>query len=237
MTADKDKVGKFFEFLQKAYDKFSGAQKFSEVKLKDGTQISYDGEMPVVGMPVMVIPSDGTAPIPPADGVLICEDGTEIEVKDGVIMNVKPVATATPPAPNEMGDKTPVTEQAAKRLIESHVKETVYSKTEVDEAIKKNSEEITKALEEKFTAMNSLNETLKKEVADSKAEAAKISSEFEKHKAFAAELKTALAEYGTKPQVTETEEEKKKKAEAFQRENKPAKQLTPEEFRKKYNLG
>ena len=81
--ADDKKIETFFGGLKKLIVDHFGAQKFKETKLKDGTVIYYEGEMPVEGIEVWVIPSDGTENLPAPDGVHELEDGTKIEVYQG----------------------------------------------------------------------------------------------------------------------------------------------------------
>jgi len=225
---------------------------FADAKLQDGTMITYDGDTPMVGMPIMVLPSDGTAPIPAPDGVMVVEDGSEIEVKNGVIVSVEPVEDMsqenidqnTPPDPNkkniQMDNKTPVTEQAAKRLIESHVKETVFSKTEVDEKLKAFTTEFETLktefadLKKSSDAIKSENETLVKEFGTIKAENVELRKSNETLSKFAKQIPTILEEAGFKPQVQETEEEKKKRLEAFQSETKP--KMTRKEWQQLMNV-
>lgn len=210
---------------------------FANVKTKDGAEIAYDGETPMEGMPIMVIPSDGTDPIAPADGVLVFEDGTEVEVKGGVIVAVKPAAGAAPPPTGDMTTPTNVsaTEAAAKKVIESTIKETVFSKQEVLELIDKQKTEFevqVKSVSEKFDVAKSENGVLTKKISEVSADNTTLKTEVEKFKSFAEGIPKLLEEFGATPQVKETEAEKKAKAEAFASE-KP-KKLTDAEWRAKY---
>jgi uncharacterized protein YoxC len=217
---------------------------FIDVKLKDGTMVTYDGDMPMVGIPVFVLPSDGTDKIAPADGVLEFEDGTKIEVKDGIIIAVMPMEDAVGevvvedsmhPKKDEMENKIPATEQSARRLIESNIKETIFTKDEVLAMFKSYKNEISKdinAITESNTALLSANESLTNEIAKVSASNEMLVNEVKNISAFSKELPKLLAEFGATPQVTSTNEEKKVIAESFQ--STPPSKLTDAEWKKKY---
>jgi len=217
---------------------------FIDVKLKDGTMITYDGDMPMVGIAVFVLPSDGTDKIAPADGVLEFEDGTKIEVKDGVIIAVMPMEDAVVeevvevgmhPKKDEMQNKIPATEQSARRLIESNIKETIFTKDEVLAMFSSYKSKITKdinAITESNTALLSANESLTNEIAKVSASNEMLVNEVKNISAFSKELPKLLAEFGATPQVTATNEEKKVNAESFQ--STPQSKLTDAEWKKKY---
>jgi len=217
---------------------------FIDVKLKDGTMVTYDGDMPMVGIPVFVLPSDGTDKIAPADGVLEFEDGTKIEVKDGIIIAVMPMEDAVGevvvedsmhPKKDEMENKIPATEQSARRLIESNIKETIFTKDEVLAMFKSYKSEISKdinAITESNTALLSANESLTNEIAKVSASNEMLVNEVKNISAFSKELPKLLAEFGATPQVTSTNEEKKVIAESFQ--STPPSKLTDAEWKKKY---
>jgi len=217
---------------------------FIDVKLKDGTMITYDGDMPMVGIAVFVLPSDGTDKIAPADGVLEFEDGTKIEVKDGVIIAVMPMEDAVVeevvevgmhPKKDEMQNKIPATEQSARRLIESNIKETIFTKDEVLAMFSSYKSKFTKdinAIKESNTALLSANESLTNEIAKVSASNEMLVNEVKNISAFSKELPKLLAEFGATPQVTATNEEKKVNAESFQ--STPQSKLTDAEWKKKY---
>lgn len=212
---------------------------FIDVKLKDGTMITYDGDMPMVGIAVFVLPSDGTDKIAPADGVLEFEDGTKIEVKDGIIIAVMPmeevVVEDVVPVEVAMENKIPATEQSARRLIESNIKETIFTKDEVLAMFKSYKSEITKdinAITESNTALLSANESLTNEIAKVSASNEMLVNEVKNISAFSKELPKLLAEFGATPQVTATDEEKKVNAESFQ--STPQSKLSDADWKKKY---
>lgn len=205
-------------------------QKFMNAVLKDGTKIYYDGEMPMEGMPLWVIPSDGGDPIPAPDAIHTLEDGSQIQTEKGVIVAVKPAgapaaaadpnATVTPPAADMTG--VPATEAVAKRVIESHIKEHVYTKQEADALV---ADAVKKAKEEQaneIATLRSANETLTQEFA-------KLKTAFASHEAFASDMKKAIAELGEQPQVTPEKDKKE-----FKKEDKPAE--SREEWQKKYGI-
>lgn len=212
---------------------------FIDVKLKDGTMVTYDGDMPMVGIAVFVLPSDGTDKIAPADGVLEFEDGTKIEVKDGIIIAVMPmeeeVVEEVMPVEVAMENKIPATEQSARRLIESNIKETIFTKDEVLAMFSSYKSKITKdinAITESNTALLSANESLTNEIAKVSASNEMLVNEVKNISAFSKELPKLLAEFGATPQVTATDEEKKVNAESFQ--STPLSKLTDAEWKKKY---
>lgn len=212
---------------------------FIDVKLKDGTMITYDGDMPMVGIAVFVLPSDGTDKIAPADGVLEFEDGTKIEVKDGIIIAVMPmeevVVEDVVPVEVAMENKIPATEQSARRLIESNIKETIFTKDEVLAMFSSYKSEITKdinAITESNTALLSANESLTNEIAKVSASNEMLVNEVKNISAFSKELPKLLAEFGATPQVTATDEEKKVNAESFQ--STPQSKLSDADWKKKY---
>lgn len=128
--------------LFKANGKEISSLKFGEAKLKTGEVIMYDGETPTQGMAIAIQTPEGWLPVP--DGVIELEDGTMIEVSAGLIASVKtaevvaePVAEVAPENTNDMNDeKNPLTPEqtaAVKRTIESTIKETHFTKEELEE--------------------------------------------------------------------------------------------------------
>lgn len=157
----KDAILEIPELVKQLKEKFSETkleQKFTDAKLKDGTIISYDGETPAMGMPIMVIDEAGNK-LPAPDGELELEDGTVIVVTGGMIAEVKPSATPTDPAAeevmNEEGNapQAGITEAQAKTIIESVIKETVF---------------VNQEYQEKFTALEKENSELKLELEKQK---------------------------------------------------------------------
>src|SRR3990167_4959790 len=89
-TEKKDeKVEGFMSGFKKLLvETFGAKQNFKEAKLKDGTVIYYEGDMPMEGLEVWVIPTDGSEKLPAPDGVHALEDGTQLEVVAGKITKV-----------------------------------------------------------------------------------------------------------------------------------------------------
>lgn len=225
---DKGKVEKFMESFKKLIQEFASPQKFKEAKLKDGTTVTYDGDMPMERMEIWVIPAEGGDNLPAPDGVHELEDGTQVEVVAGKITKVvAPAAMSTPP----VATAVPETEAVAKRLIESHVKETVYSKQEVEDklkAIADGFETYKSETEKTLSAFKSENETLTKALGEAKAETATVKANFSK---FSTETLAMLKEFGGEPQVPES----KKKPAEFQSEKPELKAaLADQEFKKRY---
>lgn len=213
---------------------------FAEVKTKDGAIVTYDGDMPMVGMPVFIVPSDGSEPIAPADGTLEIEDGSEIEVKGGVIVSVEPaeVVIPTPQPTGAMGNISETEKAAIKSITQSTITETVFSKQEVDAKIKSITDDFEKMksdfaeMKTANDALHSANESLTKEIGKVSSANEVLIKETEKLTSFSKQLPELLKEFGATPQVTETEEEKQKRLGTFASEQKP--KLTDTEWKAKY---
>lgn len=134
---------------------------FKDIMLPDGSTLRYEGDMPMVQMPVTIVQPDGTE-LPAPDAVYEMEDGATIEVIDGIIVTVTPpVAEAEveskdkekgmPTTPHEMENNT----ATVKTLIETHTKEHHFTK-----------EEVTSLLEQSVVGMTEKFATATKELAD-----------------------------------------------------------------------
>lgn len=130
---------------------------FKDIMLPDGSTLRYEGDMPMVQMPVTIVQPDGTE-LPAPDAIYEMEDGTSIEVIGGIIVTVTPPATevetpesAMPTTPAEMENNT----ATVKTLIETHTKEHHFTK-----------EEVTSMLEQSVVGMTEKFATATKELAD-----------------------------------------------------------------------
>ena len=134
---------------------------FKDIMLPDGSTLRYEGDMPMVQMPVTIVQPDGTE-LPAPDAIYEMEDGATIEVIDGIIVTVTPpVAEAEveskdkekgmPTTPHEMENNT----ATVKTLIETHTKEHHFTK-----------EEVTSLLEQSVVSMTEKFATATKELAD-----------------------------------------------------------------------
>lgn len=134
---------------------------FKDIMLPDGSTLRYEGDMPMVQMPVTILQPDGTE-LPAPDAIYEMEDGATIEVIDGIIVTVTPpVAEAEvdakdkekgmPTTPHEMENNT----ATVKTLIETHTKEHHFTK-----------EEVTSMLEQSVVGMTEKFATATKELAD-----------------------------------------------------------------------
>lgn len=134
---------------------------FKDIMLPDGSTLRYEGDMPMVQMPVTILQPDGTE-LPAPDAVYEMEDGATIEVIDGIIVTVTPpVAEAEveskdkkkgmPTTPHEMENNT----ATVKTLIETHTKEHHFTK-----------EEVTSLLEQSVVGMTEKFATATKELSD-----------------------------------------------------------------------
>lgn len=65
-----------------------GEQKFEQAKLKDGTIVSWEGEL-AEGVALFVIETDGNQ-VPAPDGEHTLEDGTVITTVGGLVASIKP---------------------------------------------------------------------------------------------------------------------------------------------------
>ena len=134
---------------------------FKDIMLPDGSTLRYEGDMPMVQMPVTILQPDGTE-LPAPDAIYEMEDGTSIEVIGGIIVTVTPpVAEAEveskdkekgmPTTPHEMENNT----ATVKTLIETHTKEHHFTK-----------EEVTSLLEQSVVNMTEKFATATKELSD-----------------------------------------------------------------------
>jgi hypothetical protein len=134
---------------------------FKDIMLPDGSTLRYEGDMPMVQMPVTIVQPDGSE-LPAPDAIYEMEDGTSIEVIDGIIVTVTPpVAEAEvdakdkekgmPTTPHEMENNT----ATVKTLIETHTKEHHFTK-----------EEVTSLLEQSVVNMTEKFATATKELSD-----------------------------------------------------------------------
>lgn len=130
---------------------------FKDIMLPDGSTLRYEGDMPMVQTPATVVQPDGTE-LPAPDAIYEMEDGTSIEVIEGIIVTVTPPATevetpesAMPTTPTEMENNT----ATVKTLIETHTKEHHFTK-----------EEVTSLLEQSVVGMTEKFATATKELSD-----------------------------------------------------------------------
>lgn len=181
----KDAVSEIPELVKILKEKFYKKEVFKDAKLADGTIVRYDGETPAIQTQLNVIATDGSV-LPAPDGEYQLEDGTVLSVVNGLIQDVKPAEQASE-APNEevmQDESAPMTEQAAKRIIESIVKESVFALDEKLESIKNEYAEKFEALKkenEELSKKNLENESLLKETFSLVEKIASLPSEESKH--------------------------------------------------------
>ena len=171
------KIGILFKEEGKEVSTF----KLGEAKLKTGEAIMYEGDTPVQGAAVAIQTTDGWLPAP--DGPLELEDGTIIEVSQGLIATVTPAqpaaqaAAPVTPDPNMEQNKetaNPAQDAAVERTIESIVKETHFTeavseivKTMIPEAKEVDLTEINtklQALEDSNKKLSEANENQAKQI-------------------------------------------------------------------------
>lgn len=129
---DKSKI---IEGLKKLKEGFLSVQKFVDAKLNDGvTIIRYDAEKLDIGVPVLAVTEQGAIAIP--DGDYTLEDGTMFTIAGGVVSAVTPMeAEKAVEAGKENEAPTsaqPMTEAKAKSIIESVIKESHFTKDEIN---------------------------------------------------------------------------------------------------------
>lgn len=120
---------------------------FVEAKLSDGTVVKVEGDGLAEGAKVVVVTEQGEIPAP--DGIHELEDGTKIEVKDGIISRIEEVvAEEAPEVEVEAGRMKDKPEQMA---------------AEADEIIAV-LKDLVSALEAKYAAVQSDVEEMKAEL-------------------------------------------------------------------------
>ena len=162
----KDAILEIPELVKQLKEKFNTV-KFADVKLADGTILRYEGDMPAIGMKVDVIAADGTI-APVVDGEYPLEDGSIIVTIGGMISEMKPAAEekvaegelANAPATPTQQAK----EQSVKRMIESIVKESVFTSVKDFSDLKEEFEKTIKESTEKIESVKTENESLKKDL-------------------------------------------------------------------------
>jgi hypothetical protein len=191
-------------------------QKFGKSVLADGTQLEWEGEEPMVGMPAMAIAADGTSAPAPDGEYTLPENGTVITIEGGNIATVTPAAAASDPnapanpAANEgMSEATPMTPAQAKEITERIEK---VSKFMEDAEVRfSNMEKLISDQAEVIAAQKKENEDLNTKLVT-----------------FSKQVTETLEQIGEEPQ------EKGKQEMNFRNENKP--EETIQEWRKRMKL-
>lgn len=207
MSNTKGDIKALVSGIKAAFAAFAGSkeQKFgsSELADKSGT-LQWEGDAPNVGMTIMVVPADGSEPIPAPDGEYVLpETGDTLKVEAGVIAAVVPAqATETNPAANEGMSANPAGTPAptAKEIVERVEKVSKFSDEEIETRFK--------ALEENLKTVTEYNATLKAESDELK----------QKFAAFGKQVADTLEAYGEQPQTTTTTTQN------FRNESTPAKE-------------
>lgn len=99
---------------------------FTDMKLKDGTIVRVSGGMKE-GAKVMVVSETGE--VPAVDGTHELENGTTIEVKDGLIVSVKEVA------PEEAASTEPAKMDEEMKEVKDSIKSITYKYAEVEKKL------------------------------------------------------------------------------------------------------
>lgn len=152
------------EFADKLKEKFSvKEEKFIDAKLQDGTIVRVEADNFQIGQPMFVVDQDGLTPI--ADGKYVFESGEMLVVEAGAVKEFEPKQEAAPvadeAAPEEQMNGAQAEEKAQpKRYIERVEKEHIFEL--VKEIVKEDFEAVNKLIEDKYSAMVTENEELKK---------------------------------------------------------------------------
>lgn len=168
------------------FDENKPELKFAEIKLKDGSILVADGEVPEVGTPINVVTESGTLPAP--DGEHVAEDGTTIIVKDGKIEAIKPMEEPAEPMESEaeVKMKALLTESEAK--FEARLKAL---EDKANSAFKENNElkeKLSKQKEVLDLTFNVVEQISKLPVSNSIKEVAPIEAKEDKFSAIAENL-------------------------------------------------
>lgn len=128
-------ISKIHEGLKKIKEAFQTVQKFVDAKLNDGvTIIRYDAEKLDIGVPVLAVTEQGAIAIP--DGDYTLEDGTMFTIAGGVVSAVTPVEAEKEVEAGKESEAPsaaqPMTEAKAKSIIESVIKESHFTKDEIN---------------------------------------------------------------------------------------------------------
>jgi hypothetical protein len=216
MSESKKDFSAVLSKLKEAAIAFKAAmtpQKFGNSVLADGTEIEWEGEEPMVGIPVMVSTPEGYMPAPNGEYTLP-ENGTVLVIEAGVITTVTP-AQATPEeaAPTNPAANTGMESQGAS-MSPAQAKEI----TERIEKVSKFMEDAT----ERFASMEKMIADQSEVIATQKTENEALKSELLN---FSKIVSDSLAEIGDQPQDTKEVEHN------FRNENKGKESI--EEFRKR----
>lgn len=206
---------------------------FMEAKAKDGSDVYYDGEMPMVGMPIWIKVEGQPEPIPAAPGIIEMQDGSVLEIGEGGILAAIKSAPQQQEQPGSPAAKTdmPMSEQAAKRIVESVIKESHFSKDEVNELIKGVKEEFASQV----ATLVSENKELVRQLAEAKAETSTLTEKFKSHEKFSEKITELLKEIGEEPQVKSEKKAEEFRADKSGKTDNPAK-LNTKEWREKYGV-
>jgi hypothetical protein len=161
---------KQFGFLAKDEEIVAEKEIFMDAKLADGTVIKIEGDSLVEGAKVLVVTAEGEIPAP--DGVHELEDGSKVEVKDGVIAKIEAEEAEAEAEEAKAEEVVPAGEGDA------GIPEEVELVSMLKDFISKVSDKISSmekqmnAVEKQFSAFKS--EPAAKKIADGKTEFNKV---------------------------------------------------------------
>ena len=165
-------------------------QKFLDATLEDGTMVQIEPALEV-GAAVIVIDAEGN-PIAAPDGSHTLLDGTVVETAEGLITNIVEAEAEEVEAKDyeekeeEMSnDTTETQEQKVKKVVESIIKESHFSKDEVNALLEAQAEKFNKALAAEVEAISkamfgAFEEFGKEEAEEPKAKPAKFNTKKKK---------------------------------------------------------
>ena len=141
---------KLLDALKNLKEAFLSTEKFTDMKLSDGTTIiRYDAEELAIGVPVMVLSDTGAIAIP--DGDYVTDEGDKFTTVGGVVTAyVEAPEPVEPTAPVEPAPAQTMTEAQAKSIIESVIKESHFAtedfvSTKVTEILDSKNKEVSES--------------------------------------------------------------------------------------------
>lgn len=152
-----NKLKELAEKVKAYFNEAPAPIELAEATLKDGTKISYEGEL-APGVAINVVGEEGASPAP--DGEHEMEDGSLLVVAEGKLVEVKPAPEAAP-AEEEMANDRLIALEEKVATLASLI--TTSQESHRAELAKANDQ--LKASQEAFKAMNDLVQALANEPA------------------------------------------------------------------------
>ena len=153
------KLKENFDIEVKAGEITTVKEIFVDAKLVDGTVIKVSGDSVVEGAKVVVVTADAEIPAP--DAVHELEDGTKVETKDGVIVQVEEVVG------DEEGGEVPEAPEAELPAIDAPMEMSKEMMDMLKEFISKMGEKVSK-MEQSYSSLQDEFNSFKKQPAGKK---------------------------------------------------------------------